>query len=159
MSVDSPGLIKLLTGESTDARVLTLGPGRLSDAGSLEEVIQSEFSPAPGESLSVLVVISRRRLPRTSFELSLLFRSPDRLAGVAGTVTGMRVAGCYLLWPSSDEARFAFDAASARTSIRWAWRVGALGRSGRSRLDLRNTPLYTELVYRMSGVAIHLVPS
>ena len=160
VSVDSPGLIKLLMGqpdEAVAARVLTLEPRQLSNAGSLKEVLRPRV--ASEDTRPVVVVVIRRRLPRSLFELSLLFRSPDRLARVAGMVPGMRVAGCYLLWPTSAQARFAFDAVSARTSIRWARRVGALGRSGRSTFDLRHTPLYTELVYRTSVVAIHLVPS
>ena len=162
MSVDGPSLVELLMGdpdESVGARVVTLGPGHDTDAAWLEEILHSESSLPPGACLPVVVLISRRRFPRRLLELSLLLRNPNRLAGVAVADTGMRVAGCYLLWPSSVKARLAFDAASARASIRWARRVGALGRSGRSRLDLRNTPLYTELVYRTSAVAIHLVPS
>jgi hypothetical protein len=148
------------TDGSVGVRVVVIGEARLAAFRSVPEAIRSEVMLKVGVERVVVVIDRRGMLPLRSYALSLFGRGPEWLAATTAEAVGMNVAGCYLLWPEARQPRLAFDIHNARATIRWARRVRAIGGSRGSRLNLlRRSPIYSELVYRTSPVAIHLVPS
>lgn len=137
-----------------------IGSDVLSEAPSLEEAVRRHLEAGQPSSPMSMVVNRRGLVPRNLFSLSIIMRSPRWLAEKVAAAAGMVASEHFLLWPNPEEARYAFDGRNPRASIRWARRIGAMGRP--SRLGpitlLRLSPLYTEFVYRTCAVAVFLVP-
>lgn len=162
MKIGEESLLHLITRPPhvvSHVEVVVVGPGTLAAVRSFEEALQAQEWPARSATRIVVVINRRGFVPRNLFGLSLILRSPEWLADRLAAVTGMVAAEHYLLWPTPETPGYAFEGRDARVGIKWARRVGAIGRSSRGRFSslARVSPVYQEFVRRTGAVAIYLV--
>lgn len=163
MNLRKGGLVELITHSfhiANEVDVVVIGTDALTAARSFEELAADQLG-ACQSGRPIGVIIDRRGLvPRSLFNLSLMFRSPRWLADRIAATVGMIAGEHYLLWPTPYDPQFAFDRHNPRLSIRWARRAGVMGRppSFGPASVLRRSPVYAEFVYRTSPIAMRLAP-